>query len=233
MEADVFPSGDVLVALSTRLSTRLEGLAREPTLFLTYSNEGEPGDTVGWLPGSEDYYAPIGGSMAVIGRPYGLASQRALARGGMYFGSSVTYEIGWYNAAGGLERIIRRSVSNPRVTSEERAAYESERAEEYARSSPVFRGLLDIVELPETKPAYGRLLVDTDGNLWVAEYGRHPGELTRWNVFDPDGRWLGPVEAPLGLEILKIGSDYVLGVRNDEYDVEYVQLYEFSRGATE
>jgi hypothetical protein len=90
-----------------------------------------------------------------------------------------------------------------------------------------------MVELPERKPAYGRLIVDADDNLWVAEYERHRDAMNRWNVFDPDGRWLGAVSTPAGLMIHEIGSDYLLGVRRDEFDVEYVQLYELRRGESE
>jgi hypothetical protein len=37
---------------------------------------------------------------------------------------------------------------------------------------------------------------------------------------------LGTLIAPDGLDILDIGSDYVIGVWRDSLDVEHVQLYE-------
>jgi hypothetical protein len=226
LDADGIVSGHVLVQLSGRTGRPREGLAFDPELFLIYSATGKPVDTIAWLPGSETYFATLpGGSVTGMDRPYGLVSRRATGRDGMYFGSSETYEIGCYNTRGKLERLIRRAVPNPRVTDQERAAYESERRDEYASSTPPFRALLDMVELPETKPAYGRLLVDTDGNLWVAEYRRHREGMDRWDVFDPDGRWLSTVDTPTGLLIHEIGTDYVLGVRRDEFDVEYVELH--------
>ena len=51
-------------------------------------------------------------------------------------------------------------------------------------------------------------------------------QSTTWDVFDPTGRWLGPVRMPTGLRITDIGSDYVLGVWRDADDVEHVRMYE-------
>jgi hypothetical protein len=83
--------------------------------------------------------------------------------------------------------------------------------------------------LPETKPAYGRLLVDSEGNLWVADYSEERDDEGSWSVFDPEGRFLGAVETPTGGRVQQIGSDFVLGVWRDEFDVEYVRLYELIR----
>jgi hypothetical protein len=234
LDAGGFAGGQVLVQVSGQRERPKDGLAFDLELFLIYSGMGEPLDTLGWFPGSEAYLLSLpGGSVAAMDRPYGLASQRAIGQNGIYFGSSETYEIGWYDNRGQLGRLIRRPVPNAPITDGERANYESERAEAYARSSPVFREVLEMVELPERKPAYGRLIVDAEDNLWVAEYERHRDAMNRWNVFDPDGRWLGAVSTPAGLMIHEIGSDYLLGVRRDEFDVEYVQLYELRRGESE
>lgn len=230
VDADGFTTGRVLVQLSGTGTQATEGLTFDLELFLVYSALGEPVDTIGWLSGSESYFVALpGGAVAGLDRPYGLVSQRAMGYGGMYFGSGKTYEIGWYNTRGNMKRLLRLPVPNPPLTDEERSAYESERRAEYARSTPVFRRLLDMVELPETKPAYGRLIVDNEGNLWAAEYRRQRWEMDRWNVLAVDGRWLGAVDTPPGLLIYDIGSDYVLGVRRDDLEVEYVQLYGLHR----
>jgi hypothetical protein len=190
------------------------------------------GDTVGRLVGSENYFLLEDGRESVVGRPYGLTSQRAVSGEGMYFGSSERFEIGFYSGAGtALKRLIRCPIPNPLVTAQERAAYERERSERSRRSSPSFRRLLEMVEVPEAKPAYGRLLVDVEDNLWVAQYRRDPASQSHWDVFDRIGRWLGPVATPAGLEVLEIGVDYVLGVGRDAFDVEYVAVHELRKGA--
>ena len=50
-----------------------------------------------------------------------------------------------------------------------------------------------------------------------------------WNVFDPEGRWMGDIEIPYGGYVYEIGVDYLLGVWVDELDVEQVRLYRIDR----
>lgn len=47
-----------------------------------------------------------------------------------------------------------------------------------------------------------------------------------WDVFDPEGRWLGGIAMPVGLEVTEIGEDYILGIWKDDLDVAYVRMYE-------
>ena len=51
-------------------------------------------------------------------------------------------------------------------------------------------------------------------------------------VFDPEGRVLGFVETPQGLDILQIGDDFILGRVKDEFEVEYVQVWPLERTGT-
>ncbi len=53
-----------------------------------------------------------------------------------------------------------------------------------------------------------------------------------WSVFDPEGVWLGRVTLPEGLEIFEIGADYILGRWRDEFEVEYIMVYELVKGST-
>ena len=45
-----------------------------------------------------------------------------------------------------------------------------------------------------------------------------------WTVFDPEGRIVGLVGTPPGLDVFEIGEE-------DELGVEYVQLWALDRGA--
>jgi streptogramin lyase len=143
----------------------------------------------------------------------------------VYYGSSDTYQIEVYASAGVLERIVRLAIPNPPLTSDEIRAYEDERRENLTRTSPQFRELYQSVELPDTKPAHGELLVDATGNLWVAEYRRRREDQSIWRVFDPTGQYLGVVETPEGGRIFQIGDDYLLGMWRDDLDVEQVRLF--------
>ncbi len=80
--------------------------------------------------------------------------------------------------------------------------------------------------IPELVPSFRGLLVDDVGNLWVEHY-RLPWDARRtWEVFNPDGRWLGTLTTPLGVRPLQIGPDFLLGSHRDEVGVERVRLYE-------
>lgn len=82
------------------------------------------------------------------------------------------------------------------------------------------------VRFPATFPPYSALVVDAERHLWVEEYRAYenPGSAG-WQVFDPSGRWLGPVETPDDFLVHQIGEDFVLGVWTDEVDVPYVRLF--------
>ncbi len=91
--------------------------------------------------------------------------------------------------------------------------------------------MLNEMPFPETMPAHAGILVDEAGNLWVGEYRRPGDDQPRWNVFDPEGHWLGTVDTPPRFAIDQIGDDFVLGRYRDELDVEYVRLYKLIKPA--
>lgn len=87
------------------------------------------------------------------------------------------------------------------------------------------RSTLEGLPRNENLPTFSRLRLDRIGNVWIQRYGFLGTSQTRWDVFDPEGRWLGEVEMPEGLQVRDIGDDYVLGIWRDEFEVERVRLY--------
>ncbi len=106
-----------------------------------------------------------------------------------------------------------------------RALVEREVAERSDAERAMHRQHLESMAVPDTRPAYGRLLVDADGDLWAAEYSRYPFPPAQWTVFDPDGRLLGTVDTPERFDLQQVGPDWVLGVWRDPLGVEYVRRY--------
>ena len=83
---------------------------------------------------------------------------------------------------------------------------------------------------PETMPAFDQLLLDQQGNAWVREYAPRAEENpNRFYVFSADGIWLGSVAAPIGMRVLTIGSDHVIGVSEDEFGVEVVSVHRLGK----
>jgi len=227
--AELFSDGSLLVEHNLRDRNPQSGLRRDSVMLLTYSLDGELIDTIGQFPGDETYYLIERDMITSLPRPFGLESQQDVAGNLLYFGAGDSYEIQVFASDGTLERIMRRPVANAGVTQEEADAYRDRVLERQQRMAPAFRELSRQVELPATKPAYTQILVDSRENVWVAEYPEHDGDRSLWDVFDPEGRWLGKVETPYGGYIYQIGEDFLVGVWVDELDVEQVRLYEIER----
>jgi hypothetical protein len=202
------------------------GFNRDTSLYLRYTLDGELLDSLGWFPGDESYFGSGEDFTYGTSAPYGLRAYMLAAADQLYYGSSDAYEIEVRAADGTLRRLIRRPVPNPPVTPEEVEEFHRSYEERQERMAPIWRNLYSKMTLPETKPAYGRLLVDSEWNLWAADYSQGRDDEGTWSVFDPEGRFLGTVETPTGGRVQQIGSDFVLGIWRDELDVEYVRLYE-------
>ncbi len=74
-------------------------------------------------------------------------------------------------------------------------------------------------------PAFADLLIDGDQNLWVQEFAAPGATELRWLVFDRDGAFRGIVAVPTELRITDLGTGEVIGVWNDDLDVESVRIY--------
>lgn len=87
-------------------------------------------------------------------------------------------------------------------------------------------GRVDRSLFPARKPPTQNFLLDDLGHIWVARTaaaGEDAGGL--WDVFDPEGRYLGELALPFNLSLgplPRIRDDILLGVVRDEMDVPYV-----------
>lgn len=96
-------------------------------------------------------------------------------------------------------------------------------------------------EIPVVKPALRALMLGYDGRIWVSPHlpsvrraepvdttlppGRRPRSWTApvaWDIFEPDGTFLGRVTVPPGTSILAMRGDRAWGTVRDENDVPFV-----------
>jgi len=130
-------------------------------------------------------------------------------------------------------RTLVRWTSDPvPLTGEEIAAWREETVQLYdlKLSREQVLGMLEQVPLSGVRPAYSHIILDQLGYLWVERgrsVGGSPGFLD-YLVFDPEGAWLGVVVLP-PIRVLEIGHDYVLGVYEDEFEVQYLHQYDITR----
>ena len=75
-------------------------------------------------------------------------------------------------------------------------------------------GTIERDELPRNQPFYNFLLVDAAGFLWVARQGLGYAPATRYEIFAPDGVYVGSLTIPPML-VDKVGIDYIAGRRID------------------
>jgi hypothetical protein len=233
---DVFADGTLLAKAPLVFRGGFsEGAMRNDEEFHIYSMEGELIDTVGLFAGPDQFLrsARDGNNfmIEVIRPPFGRQTAMVVHGDKLYFGSGDSYEIERRGKDGTLELLIRRDTPNRTVTPADIDRFiEAEVAGiEDANDRRDRRELYEEMDVPETMPAYGDLRLDDQGNLWAADYEPDPDADLRWTVFDPDGRMLGQVVLPSGLDVKQIGDDFVLAVWRDEYEVEHVRMYELRK----
>lgn len=93
--------------------------------------------------------------------------------------------------------------------------------------------------IPETKPVFRTLHSGRDGRIWVelspelrSAADLSQGERIRYDVFEPDGTYLGAVDAPADFRSSinpVFDGDHVWGVTLDELDVQRVVRYRIVR----
>ena len=168
-------------------------------------------------------------------RLLGRATVYAAAGDRFYVADNETYEIGVYSIDPlQLALLIRKAHRHLEVTDADvRFVRDSLLASRSGAAQRMMRRSFENrPEAPQTMPAFApEIRVDSHRCLWVREYTRPGGRRVTWSVFSEGGVLLGAVETPIGLRILDIGSDYVLGVVRDNDDVEYVQLHDLVRGS--
>jgi len=90
--------------------------------------------------------------------------------------------------------------------------------------------ILSQVPEPTERPQYTDLALDRDGNLWVKAGAASAGAASdTYLVFNSAGQPVGgPVSVP-PVRILEIGPDYMVGVARDEFEVQYLHVFEIAK----
>jgi hypothetical protein len=129
----------------------------------------------------------------------------------------------------GESSVIVRWSGEPRpVRKEELAAWREAVLEQLGEklAEDQLRPILQQVSGPAQRPPYSDIRLDESGNLWVrlGPTREGPRSWVDHNVFDAKGALLGTLPLP-PIRVLEIGEDHILGVYEDELEVEYLHLY--------
>jgi hypothetical protein len=178
--------------------------------------------------------------------PFAAATSRAFHPDGYYIGAITDrYEIDLFRPDGTVLRFGREVEPVP-VSAAERAAEEERVRTAMRRLDPAWRW--NGPPIPHTKPILAGMTPANDGRIWVQLH--QPGEpvpddelepgpdggrpLPRfrervvWDVFEPDGRYLGQVVAPEGFSTSPrpaLDRDRVWAVMRDDLGVQYLTRF--------
>lgn len=154
------------------------------------------------------------------------------AAGRLWLGESDRYRLVLRTLGGDTARIVERDVGPPPVTQEDR-----ERALEGLEWFTDQVGPIDTGEFPDRKPFFSGVLPADDGHLWVARYAPAGSGWRIFDVFDPEGRYLGEMQAPIAISphpVRPVIQDgYLNAVVRDELDVQYFVRFEIVEGGME
>jgi hypothetical protein len=135
------------------------------------------------------------------------------------------YSVQVWKPNGTLERTITRTGARRPPTAAERAAVPAMIAA-YLPSGITPDRVLSDIPVPDLLPAIVQLAVAPTGEILVMREGNLPSQTSSpVDVFDAQGRFLGTIRLPSRFRIFEVGSDYILGRRLTEDDVQVVELY--------
>lgn len=245
----VLRDGSILGFKTLDIMNQPEGIFRPDVEYVRFSPTGEKLEPVLSAPFREWFLAGFdpGQEMQMSGRPtamtpllFGRESHLSVGDGGIWVGRAEDYTLELHAPDGTLLRRVENRTHEPvpveprhvEAEIEERLESYDGMVERMGSESPFIKKQkenLTKLPTPDFFPPYQDVRTSLDGYIWVQEYARPGTEPTRWTVFDPQGRLLGGVDLPEHFEVFEIGSDYVLGKYADEFEVEYVRLYELVR----
>lgn len=206
------------------------GLRRDPAAVALLDSDGTLTDTIALVRGREVFLRSENGRAVMSAPLFARTAVAAVRDGQVIAGDQERFELQVHGATGTLERSIRiLGLDLSIAASDVDRLIEEEAARRPESERAGLRRDLESMDVPPTRPAFGDVLVDDDGNLWAAEYVRWPRLPRAWTVVDPEGAWLGTIPMPGRFRPLHIGGDWVLGVWRDEMDVERVRLYRLDR----
>ncbi|MDE2803660.1 MAG: hypothetical protein OXN18_00790 [Gemmatimonadota bacterium] len=200
--------------------------------LILFDLEGVRIDSIGETRGTESYAYARDGMVAGAPPLFGKTSHIAVLGQRIFRGSAITMQVEELDMTGSPVRILRipgypLDLSDAQVAAERDARLGRFRP----GSTSVFRRLAEDLPDATTRPAYSEILVDPSGAIWLELFrGESEQEQPReWLVLDADGTWLGTVEVPRRFTVMEIAMDAVLGVREDELDVEHPQVLRLTR----
>lgn len=226
----LLPDGDVLVRLVEKADKTLpSGVFRGASGLLRAEKDLSHVDTLLFFGDVEQVTleAPFGSFP--VRAP--VARETSIAHGGnplkICVGTQREHEVRCFGPEGS-STVVRWSGEPRPVREEDMAVWREAILEQLGQklAEDQVRPILQQVPRPTQRPPYFDIQLDELGNLWVrlGPTREGPPSWVDHGVFDTRGALLGTLPLP-PIRVLEIGRDYILGVYEDELEVEYLRLY--------
>ena len=209
----------------------LTGPVRRPEPLVLFDLEGTQIDSIGEMRGSEVYVLVRDGSYGGTA-PHFFGKRSHVAALGRHIlrGSSDMMQLEELDMSGNLLRILR-IPGYPLDLSDAQIAAERDSMLDRIPPGHLLRAPFEAAPASATRPAFADILVDPSGAVWLR---LHRGDSEQdqpqeWLVLDADGTWLGTMGIPDRFTVSDITMDAVLGVWEDELDVEHPQVLRLTR----
>ncbi len=215
-----------------------EGLQRAPIPFRSCDMSGALRADFGTFAGAEQItvnrQTDAGLASYLLDVPFGKSPQIAVAGDQLFVGAQEAFEIRVFESGGALKRIVRLERAPVPVADADLSAYIDAEVAGTADEAAALSRRQDLERMPrvEFRPAHGAVHADAAGFLFVEDFRWPAGAAAVVNVFDPEGKLVGRFELPTGIQVLEIGSDYLLGLYRDALEIEYLHLYDLHRPAS-
>lgn len=188
----------------------------------------------GTFPFAELVQYPYTGISINLANPFSPHTRAALGTDRVVIGMTGPWEVRAFGTTGELLRIVRAAI--PRVPATREALGQAQRDHLKRQSQSRFppREVIEAVypqfEVSDSIPAIGALEFDSSGNLWVGRRTLTNRDVSDWDLFTPQGRWLTSLSIPPELgRILEFGGDYLLAAWEDGLAVQYLRLYRIAK----
>ena len=169
----------------------------------------------------------------------------------LFFGITNEYRISVFDRDGNLRRIVTKPVEPAPVTERDKEMM-WEVIEQQIRDAVPPQSFMEVMQqarqsirFAEFFPAFVSMSIGPNGSIWV-QHLRPPAEVTEeeletydmtqdigsrdWDVFDPDGRYLGVVTMPPRFTPRIILGGKIYGLWRDDLDVQYVMVLRIVEG---
>lgn len=204
----------------------------ERVVIVRFDSAMVPRDTMQLPPAprQETFELQRGNSRTFVSVPFTPRARWEIdIEGRVWYALSSDYRFLLLGQDGDTSRIIERSHRRLPVTADDRAAA-LQRLEWFTSDG----GRLDESRIPAEQPAISLFHVADDGFLWVRPTRPRGAEGVHFDVFDPDGRYLGAVISDQRISSYpppRITSETFLGVVVDELDVASVVRFRIVKPA--